>query len=97
MFNILAAIGGSTYEEMSKQMLLYIFTNEVASLYSWVGGKRKRKLNQLEIMKLMFKVVRKTFPCVTEKDFEIKFKDWFRHAKHRFENEKRRQNNSTQQ
>lgn len=50
----MAAIGGSTYKEMSKRMLLYIFTNEVASLYSWVGGKGKRKLNQLEIMKLMF-------------------------------------------
>lgn len=41
-------------------------------------------------------VVRKTFPYVTEKDFEMKCKDWFRHAKHRFENEKRRQDNATQ-
>lgn len=29
---------------------------------------------------------------MTEKEFETKCKDWFRHAKHRFENEKRRQN-----
>ncbi|KAL6419796.1 hypothetical protein ACFW04_001322 [Cataglyphis niger] len=87
-------IGGSTYEEMVKKMFIYIFTNEVASLYSWVGRKGERKLHRLEIMILMFKVVRKTFLNLTEKDFETKCKDWFRHAKHRFE--KRRQSNSTQ-
>jgi hypothetical protein len=38
-------------------------------------------------------VIRKTFPNVTEKEFETK--DWFRHAKYRNENEKRRQSNST--
>lgn len=50
--NILAAIGGSSYEEMSKRMFIHVFTNEVASSYSWVGGKGK--LHHLEIMKLMF-------------------------------------------
>ncbi|XP_011696380.1 PREDICTED: uncharacterized protein LOC105455038 [Wasmannia auropunctata] len=34
MFNKLAAIGGCSYEEMSKRMLIFVFTNEVASLYS---------------------------------------------------------------
>lgn len=53
-FNILADIGGTSYEEMSKRMLIYLFTNEVASMYSWVGGKGKRKLHNFEILKIMF-------------------------------------------
>lgn len=50
----MAAIGGSSYEEMSKRMFIFVFTNEVASMYSWIGGKGKRKLNHLEVMKIMF-------------------------------------------
>ncbi|KAL0110665.1 hypothetical protein PUN28_013929 [Cardiocondyla obscurior] len=91
--DILAMIGGSTFKEMSKRMLIYVFTNELASLYSWVRGKGKNKLHHLEVMKLMYKVVRKTFSNVTEKNFETKCKDWFQHAKLRFENEKRREDN----
>ncbi|XP_039302881.1 uncharacterized protein LOC113005331 isoform X2 [Solenopsis invicta] len=53
IFNMLAAIGGSSYEEMSKRMFIYVFTNEAASAYSWVGGKGKRKLYHFELMKIM--------------------------------------------
>lgn len=49
----MATIDGSSYEEMSKRMFRYAFTNELASLYSWVGGKGKLKLHYLEVMKLM--------------------------------------------
>lgn len=52
-FKLLATIGGSSYEEMSKRMFLHVFTNELASLYSWVGGKGKLKLHNLEVIKLM--------------------------------------------
>ncbi|XP_039311296.1 uncharacterized protein LOC113004498 [Solenopsis invicta] len=97
MFNMLAAIGGSSYEEMSKRMFIYVFTNEAASAYNWVGEKGKRKLHHFELMKIMLNVVRKTFPNVTKKEFEIKCKDWFRHAKHRAENEKLRQTNLAKQ
>ncbi|XP_039311940.1 uncharacterized protein LOC113005519 [Solenopsis invicta] len=97
MFNMLAAIGGSSYEEMSKRMFIYVFTNEAASAYSWVGGKEKRKLHHFELMKIMLNVVKKTFPNVTKKEFKIKCKDWFRHAKHRAENEKLRQTNLAKQ
>lgn len=51
---MLAAIDGSNYEEISKRIFIYVFTNKVASLYSWVGGKGKRKLHHFELMKLMF-------------------------------------------
>lgn len=41
-------------KKCQKECLSLFLQNEVASMYSWIGGKGKRKLNHLEVMKIMF-------------------------------------------
>ncbi|CAG7730206.1 unnamed protein product [Allacma fusca] len=54
----LQSMGGVDLKEAVSRMLRSIITDEVTSLYSWKGGKGKKKFNSLLIVPLIIKAVR---------------------------------------
>ncbi|XP_016656395.1 uncharacterized protein LOC107882504 isoform X1 [Acyrthosiphon pisum] len=52
---------GKTISKVTNNLLKTIFTNELASMYSWKGQKNKKKLEDLHISKVIIAAVRKKF------------------------------------
>lgn len=45
----LSRVGGLTVKEVTRRIMYKVFTNEVGSLYSWEGAKKKKSFKKLRI------------------------------------------------
>ncbi|KAF5275031.1 hypothetical protein FQA39_LY06968 [Lamprigera yunnana] len=76
-------IGGHKTDEITKLMLRRLFSDKLASLYSWLGAKKKKVFCHLQLANVIINSVctanKNTANC-TEKDVVDSIKNWLRHA-----------------
>ncbi|XP_039313728.1 uncharacterized protein LOC120356872 isoform X2 [Solenopsis invicta] len=69
--------------------IMTLFTNEVATKFSWTGQKEnKQRFETLILWKIIYGVVRSKFKDVTEGDVSAPIKIWLAHATDRLKNKR---------
>ncbi|KAF5282061.1 hypothetical protein FQA39_LY00585 [Lamprigera yunnana] len=76
-------IGGHKTDEITKLMLRRLFSDKLASLYSWLGAKKKKVFCHIQLANVIINSVctanKNTANC-TEKDVVDSIKNWLCHA-----------------
>ncbi|CAG9823908.1 unnamed protein product [Phaedon cochleariae] len=85
----LSRMGGTTVPEITRKLLYKIITNEFAELYSWEGGKGKRKFINVTLSRLVIDAVQcnKRTQNACEDEIIQEVKRWLAKAKERVKNE----------
>ncbi|XP_064467205.1 uncharacterized protein LOC135378195 [Ornithodoros turicata] len=81
----LSHLGGNDVGQATRNMLCYLLTDSVASEYSWLGQKGKKKFPTLKLPGIIYKAVRGNAKTsgATKVDVECAIKSWLRHARDR--------------
>ncbi|KAJ3655927.1 hypothetical protein Zmor_015034 [Zophobas morio] len=82
--NIFRLCGGNSTKENIKRGLRRIFDDKLARKCSWLGRKNNFQVSNLIIMDVLKNAVRKNFPLLTDKIFELTVSTWLRQANLRF-------------
>ncbi|CAG9814181.1 unnamed protein product [Phaedon cochleariae] len=80
--NFVKSIGGKDTKDFITRVLKQVFTNALSELCSWTGRKNNFELGHLQIMRIIFGVIRINEGC-NAKEFEQHVAEWFRHGKQR--------------
>ncbi|XP_032677051.1 uncharacterized protein LOC116846827 isoform X2 [Odontomachus brunneus] len=83
-------IGGSNVDDAVKRTLCKIFSNELAEKYNWEGRCGKEPLQNLRIMRVIFKFVLQNVTDSDQGRIHRRIMEWFRHSKERYKNEGKR-------
>ncbi|XP_030753180.1 uncharacterized protein LOC115884507 isoform X2 [Sitophilus oryzae] len=88
----LSRLGGNMVPEITRKIMYRIMTNEFAQLYSWEGGKGKRKFVNLTLSKVVIDAVRcnKRTANACEDEVILEIKRWLVKAKERISNKNKR-------
>ncbi|GAB1867919.1 hypothetical protein CAJAP_08998 [Camponotus japonicus] len=79
-----ARIGGTDVKSLTFNILRRLLSDSVGSLYSYIGGKKKRSFFNLYLRKIIFGAVRIYFPETTEQKISEPIKSWLQvHASER--------------
>ncbi|XP_019883735.1 uncharacterized protein LOC105253460 [Camponotus floridanus] len=81
----LSRIGGNDIKRIAFNLLRTVMSDKLACMFSYIGGKKKRILYDLELRKVIFSVVRVHFPNATEHIIAEPIKSWLRHANERYQ------------
>ncbi|KAE9544310.1 hypothetical protein AGLY_001489 [Aphis glycines] len=79
-------IGGTCVKNFVKRVFTKLFTNKLATKFSWTGFRQNQALQNLKIVNIIKDTAINTFQT-KESDFENHVKDWFRHALQRLKRE----------
>ncbi|XP_025997315.2 uncharacterized protein LOC113005688 [Solenopsis invicta] len=90
-------IGGNNAYEFIKRNLSQIFTNKLASEYSWLGKKNKRVFRSLKLSRLLIAANEIVNAMFTKKDIEETMQKWLKRAKERLNAEQNKLNVQRQQ
>ncbi|KAF0704489.1 DUF4806 domain-containing protein, partial [Aphis craccivora] len=74
MINLVSQIGGLNVHNFIKRVYARLYTNELATQYSWTGFRNNNPLQHLKLTKIIKDVCMKTFKGI-EMEFEINFKE----------------------
>ncbi|XP_060872093.1 uncharacterized protein LOC132946227 [Metopolophium dirhodum] len=88
MINFVTQIGGLNVHNFTKRVFTRVFTNELATQYSWTGFRNNNPLKQLKLTTIIEDVCLKTFKA-SELEFESSVKDWFKNGSLRQSREKK--------
>ncbi|KAF0719280.1 DUF4806 domain-containing protein, partial [Aphis craccivora] len=86
--NLVTKIGGNNINNFIKRIFGRLFTNQLATKYSWTGFRNDCQLQNLNLIKIIKNIALKTFNS-TEIEFENHVKNWFRHGQQRLNREKK--------
>jgi len=86
LLKMLTKIGGKKTDEATKLILRRLFTNKLAMMCSWLGGKGKKVFSNLLLSKVILETVLKIVPISTETEIILSIKNWLRHSMKRYEN-----------
>ncbi|XP_071578187.1 uncharacterized protein [Temnothorax nylanderi] len=79
----------STMKKTVTRIMTTLFTNEVATKFSWTGQKEnKQRFEILFLWKIIYGVVKSKFKDVTEGDVNAPIKIWLAHATDRLKNKR---------
>ncbi|XP_077278808.1 uncharacterized protein LOC143906539 [Temnothorax americanus] len=70
------------------RLIRRIFSNELATKYSWLGTKKKEIFSTLHICKVIMSVIRKSHSDVSDDQIAALIKIWLAHAPERFNRQK---------
>ncbi|XP_077256672.1 uncharacterized protein LOC143894350 [Temnothorax americanus] len=70
------------------RLMRRIFSNELATKYSWLGTKKKEIFSTLHICKVIMSVIRKSHSDVSDDQIAAPIKIWLAHAPERFNRQK---------
>ncbi|XP_078138251.1 uncharacterized protein LOC144538113 isoform X2 [Centroberyx gerrardi] len=76
----LSLIGGRKMGENTRRTMLAVATNQVWCGYSLFGKKKKAKLCDLRVYKLIKRAVKASLPGAVEKDIEVQIMEVLKHA-----------------
>ncbi|XP_050062742.1 uncharacterized protein LOC126552159 isoform X14 [Aphis gossypii] len=81
MLTALSKMGGSKTDEATRYILKKIYADKLAMCYSWMGGKKGKKvLSTMILPKIIIEVVQKRIYNCTEIDIVDSIKNWLRNA-----------------
>ncbi|XP_050065052.1 uncharacterized protein LOC126553983 [Aphis gossypii] len=87
LINCVTQIGGTSIHNFIKRVYSRLFTNQLATSYSWTGFRNNKQLQHLRITKIIKDVCMKNFKG-TELEFETNVKNWFKNGSQRQSREK---------
>ncbi|XP_071582391.1 uncharacterized protein [Temnothorax nylanderi] len=70
------------------RLMRLIFSNELATKYSWLGTKKKEIFSTLHICKVIMSVIRNSHSDVSDDQIAAPIKIWLAHAPERFNRQK---------
>ncbi|KAM7295444.1 uncharacterized protein ISCGN_024944 [Ixodes scapularis] len=82
----LQSLQGSNVGSTTRKIMAYLMTDEVASLFSWLGRKGKAKFCELNMASAIVHVVKKCHSLGANLEVEETMKAWLRHAPGRCRN-----------
>uniref|UniRef100_A0A2S2PHG5 DUF4806 domain-containing protein n=1 Tax=Schizaphis graminum TaxID=13262 RepID=A0A2S2PHG5_SCHGA len=88
MINFVTQIGGLNAVNFTKRVFARVFTNQLATQYSWTGFRNNNPLKQLQLIAIIKDVCLRTF-TVTDMEFESNVKNWFKNGSLRLSREKK--------
>ncbi|XP_064465072.1 uncharacterized protein LOC135376492 [Ornithodoros turicata] len=85
MVAMLQKYGGTNTRDATQRILRALMTDEVATSFSWQGGKGKMKFCDLLCCNAIFRIVmsKRLLKNATRSEVEHNIKSWLRHAKER--------------
>ncbi|XP_060855843.1 uncharacterized protein LOC132933937 [Metopolophium dirhodum] len=87
LIDCVTQIGGTNIHNFTKRVYSRLFTNQLATSYSWTGFRNNNQLQHLRITKIIKDVCMKNFKG-TEVEFEANVKNWFKNGSQRQSREK---------
>ncbi|KAJ3635645.1 hypothetical protein MTP99_008537 [Tenebrio molitor] len=83
----LASVGGSGIESLTRRILKFLISNEVAILYNW-KGRDKLSFEQTTVMNVIYEAAKVNFPSSEKNDLVVanSVKLWLKFAKARMMN-----------
>ncbi|XP_064215864.1 uncharacterized protein LOC135267914 [Tribolium castaneum] len=87
MISRLAAVGGSGVESLTRRIMKFLLSNEVATLYNW-KGRDKLSFEQTPVMSVIYEAAKVNFPRGEKNDLVVanSVKLWLKFAKTRITN-----------
>ncbi|XP_039310328.1 uncharacterized protein LOC105198959 isoform X2 [Solenopsis invicta] len=89
----LSRVGGLNVKEVTRRIMYRVFTNEVGTMYSWEGAKKKKIFKNLAIASVILGAVRFCKSSSTEAEVISFIKAWLVRCKDRIRNATKNVNN----
>ncbi|XP_018565275.1 uncharacterized protein LOC108906485 [Anoplophora glabripennis] len=99
MVRRLAALGGSGVESITRRIMKFLISNDLAINFNWKGRFSKKAFEHTRIMRIIYDAVKQTFPAREHSDMLVAntVKEWLKHAVTRIKQGVRRQILESQQ
>ncbi|KAM4544300.1 uncharacterized protein V3H82_022075 [Fundulus diaphanus] len=93
LITAVADIGGSTVDEATRRMMVFIMDHDLSRLYNFVGRNGKREFRSLKLFEVIFGALKKNSLTsqITRKDVERAVSKWLIGSRDRGGNRQARQ------